>query len=128
MIATKLFKDFVESERSGGIVLVCFTLLALVVANNHVGTLSGEFFLHNLWITMTLKYAQYLRSQVRYRNNKTSDVIKVSKKRKKDDVIDSEVETDKDIKGVITNIAPVTEQQLVNRFSFPFELVCHKAA
>ena len=34
MIATKLFKDFVESERSGGIVLVCFTFLALIVANS----------------------------------------------------------------------------------------------
>jgi len=44
MIATKIFKEFIESERSGGIVLVLFTLIALVVANSPL----GESYTHGL--------------------------------------------------------------------------------
>ena len=44
MIATKTFKDFFESERAGGIVLVLFTLIALAIANSPF----GESYMHGL--------------------------------------------------------------------------------
>lgn len=44
MIATKIFKEFFESERAGGIVLVFFTLIALAIANSPL----GEGYMHGL--------------------------------------------------------------------------------
>lgn len=34
IIGTKLFKEFYESEKSGGIVLICCTLISIIVANS----------------------------------------------------------------------------------------------
>ena len=44
MIATKIFKEFFESERAGGITLVFFTLIALAIANSPL----GESYMHGL--------------------------------------------------------------------------------
>jgi len=44
MPATKIFKEFFESERSGGIFLVFFTLAALAIANSPF----GESYIHGL--------------------------------------------------------------------------------
>jgi Na+:H+ antiporter, NhaA family len=34
MKATKLFKDFFDSEKAGGLALLFFTILSLIVANS----------------------------------------------------------------------------------------------
>ena len=44
MRATKLFKEFFESEKSGGLVLIICTILSLIVANSFMGTAY-----HHLW-------------------------------------------------------------------------------
>ncbi|MDO5105443.1 Na+/H+ antiporter NhaA [Capnocytophaga sp.] len=46
MKATKLFKDFFDSEKAGGIVLICCTVLSLIVANSAL----GESY-HHFWQT-----------------------------------------------------------------------------
>ena len=48
MIATKIFKEFFESERAGGITLVFFTLIALAIANSPL----GESYTHGLHHSM----------------------------------------------------------------------------
>ena len=37
MKATQLYKDFFESEKSGGLVLIAFTLISLAIANSAFG-------------------------------------------------------------------------------------------
>ena len=44
MIPTKIFKEFFESERAGGIILVIFTAAALLIANSPI----AEFYAHEL--------------------------------------------------------------------------------
>lgn len=44
MKATKLFKDFFDSEKAGGLVLIAFTILSLVLANSNFGTDYHNFF------------------------------------------------------------------------------------
>jgi len=44
---TKLFNEFFESEKSGGLLLIFCTLLSLFLAN----TLFGAFY-HHLWTTL----------------------------------------------------------------------------
>ena len=43
MQATKLFKDFFESERSGGLTLIICTLLSLILANTAFGAIYHHF-------------------------------------------------------------------------------------
>lgn len=38
MVATKLFKDFFNSEKSGGLVLIACTILSLIITNSTFGT------------------------------------------------------------------------------------------
>ncbi|WP_455169653.1 Na+/H+ antiporter NhaA [Aegicerativicinus sediminis] len=38
MIATKLFKEFFESEKAGGLMLIFCTLISLLIANSTIGT------------------------------------------------------------------------------------------
>jgi NhaA family Na+:H+ antiporter len=44
MKVTKLFKDFFDSEKSGGLVLIACTILSLIIANSTVGTDYHNFF------------------------------------------------------------------------------------
>jgi len=44
MKETKLFKEFFDSEKSGGLVLIAFTILSLLLANSNFGTVYHEFF------------------------------------------------------------------------------------
>lgn len=44
MIATKLFKDFFESEKAGGLVLIACTLASLALANSSFGSGYHDFF------------------------------------------------------------------------------------
>ena len=46
IISTKLFKEFFESEKSGGLVLIAFTLISLLIANSGF----GNSYIH-LWET-----------------------------------------------------------------------------
>ena len=46
MKATQLYKDFFESEKSGGLVLIAFTLTSLFIANSNF----GNYYIH-LWET-----------------------------------------------------------------------------
>ena len=46
MKATQLYKDFFESEKSGGLVLIAFTLISLFIANSGF----GNSYIH-LWET-----------------------------------------------------------------------------
>ena len=43
MKATQLYKDFFESEKSGGLVLIAFTLISLAIANSAFGNLYLHF-------------------------------------------------------------------------------------
>lgn len=43
MKASKLFKEFTQSEKSGGIVLLCCTILSLILANSPLGVGYVEF-------------------------------------------------------------------------------------
>ncbi len=40
---TKLFKDFTESEKSGGLLLIICTFLSLLLANSNFGTNYNQF-------------------------------------------------------------------------------------
>lgn len=44
MKATKLFKDFFNSEKAGGLVLIACTILSLLLANSNFGTSYHDFF------------------------------------------------------------------------------------
>jgi NhaA family Na+:H+ antiporter len=44
MRATKLFKDFFDSEKAGGLVLIGCTILSLTLANSNFGTSYHDFF------------------------------------------------------------------------------------
>ena len=44
MKATKLFKEFFNSEKSGGLVLIACTILSLTLANSNLGTNYHDFF------------------------------------------------------------------------------------
>ena len=44
MKATKLFKDFFESEKAGGLVLIACTILSLILANSNFGANYHDFF------------------------------------------------------------------------------------
>jgi len=44
MKATKLFKDFFNSEKAGGLVLIACTILSLLLVNSNFGTNYHEFF------------------------------------------------------------------------------------
>ena len=44
MRATKLFKDFFDSEKSGGLVLIACTILSLILANSNLGADYQSFF------------------------------------------------------------------------------------
>ena len=55
MIATKIFKEFFESERAGGIVLVLFTLIALAIANSPFGE-TYTHGLHQVILGMSLEH------------------------------------------------------------------------
>lgn len=44
MRATKLFKDFFDSEKAGGLVLIACTILSLTLANSNIGTEYQHFF------------------------------------------------------------------------------------
>lgn len=46
MRATKLFKDFFNSEKSGGLILIFCTLISLLIANSSLG-----YSYHNFWQT-----------------------------------------------------------------------------
>ena len=46
MKATKLFTDFFNSEKAGGLVLIAFTILSLTLANSNFGTAY-----HHFWLT-----------------------------------------------------------------------------
>ncbi len=46
MTATKLFKDFFESEKAGGLILIGCTIVSLIVANSHYGS---DY--HHFWNT-----------------------------------------------------------------------------
>ena len=43
MKVTKLFKSFIENEKSGGILLICCTVLSLLIANSNSGIAYHEF-------------------------------------------------------------------------------------
>lgn len=40
---TKLFKDFTESEKSGGLLLIVCTILSLLLGNSNFGTDHNQF-------------------------------------------------------------------------------------
>lgn len=44
MKATKLYKEFFDSEKAGGLTLIACTLLSLIFANSHFGTNYQDFF------------------------------------------------------------------------------------
>ena len=44
MKATTLFKDFFNSEKAGGLVLIACTILSLLLANSNYGTSYHDFF------------------------------------------------------------------------------------
>ncbi|MBX2934272.1 MAG: Na+/H+ antiporter NhaA [Ferruginibacter sp.] len=44
MKITKLFKDFIDSEKAGGLVLIACTILSLLLANSNFGTNYHNFF------------------------------------------------------------------------------------
>jgi NhaA family Na+:H+ antiporter len=44
MKATKLFKEFFDSEKAGGLVLIAFTILSLILANSNIITDYHNFF------------------------------------------------------------------------------------
>lgn len=44
MKVTKLFKEFFESEKAGGLVLIACTILSLLLANSNFGTYYHDFF------------------------------------------------------------------------------------
>lgn len=44
MRATKLFKEFFDSEKAGGLVLIACTILSLTLANSNIGTSYHDFF------------------------------------------------------------------------------------
>lgn len=44
MRLTKLFKEFFNSEKAGGLVLICCTILSLIIANSSFGTDYHHFF------------------------------------------------------------------------------------
>lgn len=44
MKATKLFKEFFDSEKAGGLVLIAFTILSLAIANSGFGVAYQDFF------------------------------------------------------------------------------------
>lgn len=44
MKATKLFKDFVDSEKAGGLVLIACTILSLILSNSSFVTVYHDFF------------------------------------------------------------------------------------
>jgi NhaA family Na+:H+ antiporter len=44
MKATKLFKEFFDSEKAGGIVLIACTIFSLILANSNIGTSYHDFF------------------------------------------------------------------------------------
>lgn len=44
MRATKLFRDFFNSEKAGGLVLIACTIVSLALANTNFGTNYHEFF------------------------------------------------------------------------------------
>lgn len=48
MKATTLFKDFFNSEKAGGLVLIACTILSLLLANSNYGTSYHDFFKLNL--------------------------------------------------------------------------------
>jgi len=43
MKVTKLFKDFFDSEKAGGLILICCTFLSLIIANSNFGTNYFDF-------------------------------------------------------------------------------------
>jgi NhaA family Na+:H+ antiporter len=53
--ATKLFKDFFESEKSGGFTLMFFTLVALAIANSPLGH-HYEHWLHTKYAGLSLEH------------------------------------------------------------------------
>ena len=48
MKATQLYKDFFESEKSGGLVLIAFTLISLAIANSAFGNSYLHYFTFDL--------------------------------------------------------------------------------
>jgi NhaA family Na+:H+ antiporter len=46
MKMTKLFKEFFESEKSGGLILIACTIISLLIANSGIGS---DY--HHLWQT-----------------------------------------------------------------------------
>lgn len=46
MRATKLFREFFESEKAGGLILIVCTILSLVLANSNIGASYHDFFKH----------------------------------------------------------------------------------
>ena len=46
MKATKLFKDFFDSEKAGGLILISCTVLSLLLANSNIG---ADY--HHFWQT-----------------------------------------------------------------------------
>jgi NhaA family Na+:H+ antiporter len=44
MKATKIFTDFFNSEKAGGLVLIACTILSLTLANSNFGTSYHDFF------------------------------------------------------------------------------------
>ena len=54
MKMTKLYKDFIESEKSGVLVLIICTLISLLIANSAIGEgyLDGIGFTMSIFITL----------------------------------------------------------------------------
>ena len=56
MRATKLFKDFFDSEKAGGLVLIACTILSLTLANSSIGTNYHNFFQTKLALIIAFSF------------------------------------------------------------------------
>nr|WP_321373346.1 Na+/H+ antiporter NhaA [uncultured Bacteroides sp.] len=52
ILPTKLFKEFFESEKAGGMILIVCTLISLILANSAIGT---QY--HNLWLAQFARHS-----------------------------------------------------------------------
>ena len=55
MIATKLFKEFFESEKAGGLVLIACTIVSLVLTNSPFGT-DYQLFFHSKFAGLSVEH------------------------------------------------------------------------
>ncbi len=55
MFRTKLFKEFFESERAGGLILITVTFLSMSIANSSLGEHVIHFF-HSKWFGMSVEH------------------------------------------------------------------------